>query len=120
VLYKRLAGFKTAEELAALVDEMVDRFGETPPLVDSLIRVMELRRCLKDLLITAARVRGEQIVLEFHPETPVHIDYILAVQKKMKDRVKVFPDARVGYRPMAKDADGLVAELKDLCQRLRP
>jgi hypothetical protein len=80
---------------------------------------MELRRCLKDLLITAARVRGEQIVLEFHPDTPVHIDYILAVQKKMKDRVKVFPDARVGYRPLAKDADGLVAELKDLCQRLR-
>jgi transcription-repair coupling factor (superfamily II helicase) len=120
VLYKRLAGFKTADELAAIVDEMVDRFGETPPLVDSLIRLMELRRCLKDLLITAARVRGEQIVLEFHPETPVHIDYILAVQKKMKDRVKVFPDARVGYRPMAKDADGLVGELKDLCQRLRP
>jgi transcription-repair coupling factor (superfamily II helicase) len=120
VLYKRLAGFKTADDLAAIVDEMVDRFGEIPPLVDSLLRVMELRRCLKDLLITAARVRGEQIVLEFHPETPVHIDYILAVQKKMKDRVKVFPDARVGYRPLARDADGLVAELKDICARLRP
>jgi transcription-repair coupling factor (superfamily II helicase) len=119
VLYKRLAGFKTADELAAIVDEMVDRFGEIPPLVDSLIRMMELRRCLKDLLITAAKVRGDQIVLEFHPDTPVHIDYILAVQKKMKDRVKVFPDARVGYRPLAKDADGLVAELKDLCARLR-
>jgi transcription-repair coupling factor (superfamily II helicase) len=113
VLYKRLAGFKTADDLAAIVDEI-------PPLVDSLLRVMELRRCLKDLLITAARVRGEQIVLEFHPETPVHIDYILAVQKKMKDRVKVFPDARVGYRPLARDADGLVAELKDICARLRP
>ena len=119
VLYKRLAGFKTQADLDAIVDEMIDRFGELPPLVDSLLRVMELRRCLKDLLITAARVRGEQIVLEFHPDTPVHIDYILAVQKKMKDRVKVFPDARVGYRPLAKDADGLVAELKELCARLR-
>jgi transcription-repair coupling factor (superfamily II helicase) len=28
VLYKRLAGFKTREELDALVDEMVDRFGD--------------------------------------------------------------------------------------------
>jgi len=119
VLYKRLAGFKTQADLDAIVDEMIDRFGELPPLVDSLLRIMELRRCLKDLLITAARVRGEQIVLEFHPDTPVHIDYILAVQKKMKDRVKVFPDARVGYRPLAKDADGLVAELKELCARLR-
>jgi transcription-repair coupling factor (superfamily II helicase) len=119
VLYKRLAGFKTAEDLAELVDEMVDRFGPLPPLVDSLVKLMDLRRTLKSLLITAARVRGEQIVLEFHPETPVHIDYILAAQKKMKDRVKVFPDARVGYRPTAKDADGLIAELKDFCARLR-
>jgi transcription-repair coupling factor (superfamily II helicase) len=119
VLYKRLAGFKTAEDLAEIVDEMVDRFGPLPPLVDSLVKLMDLRRTLKSLLITAARVRGEQIVLEFHPETPVHIDYILAAQKKMKDRVKVFPDARVGYRPTAKDADGLMAELKDFCARLR-
>ncbi|MCC6849740.1 MAG: transcription-repair coupling factor [Deltaproteobacteria bacterium] len=119
VLYKRLAGFKTADELAGIVDEMVDRFGELPPLVDSLVRVMELRRSFKDLRIAAAKVRGDQIVLEFHPETPVHIDYILAVQKKAKDRVKVFPDARVGYRPLAKDADGIVAELKELCARLR-
>jgi len=118
VLYKRLAGFKTQPDLDAIVDEMIDRFGPVPALVDSLLRLMELRRCLKDQLITAARVRGEQVVLEFHPETPVHIDCILAVQKEMKDRMKVFPDARVGYRPMAKDADGLVAELKDLCARL--
>jgi transcription-repair coupling factor (superfamily II helicase) len=119
VLYKRLAGYKTADELATIVDEMHDRFGPMPPLVDSLIRVMELRRCLKDLLITAARVRGEQVVFEFHPETPVGIDYLFALQKKLKDRVKIFPDARLGYRPVAKDADGLVAELKDLCARLR-
>ncbi|MEO6027377.1 MAG: transcription-repair coupling factor, partial [Candidatus Binatia bacterium] len=118
VLYKRLAGFKTQPDLDVIVDEMIDRFGPVPPLVDSLLRLMELRRCMRDQLITAARVRGEQVVLEFHPETPVHIDCILAVQKKMKDRMKVFPDARVGYRPMAKDADGLIAELKDLCARL--
>ena len=119
VLYKRLAGFKTAEDLAEIVDEMVDRFGPLPPLADSLVHLMDLRRTLKGLLITAARVRGDQIVFEFHPETPVTIDYILAAQKKAKDRIKVFPDTRVGYRPTAKDADGLVAELKDFCARLR-
>ena len=69
-------------------------------------------------MITAARVRGDQIVFEFHPETPIGIDYILAAQKKTKDRVKVFPDSHVGYWPLAKDADGLIAELKDFCARL--
>ena len=98
---------------------MHDRFGAVPPLVDTLVRLMDLRRTLKSLLITAARVRGDQIVFEFHPETQVTINYILAAQKKAKDRVKVFPDARVGYRPMAKDADGLMAELQDFCARLR-
>jgi hypothetical protein len=54
------------------------------PITRQLLRVMELRRCWKDLLITAARVRGEQIVLEFHPETPVHLDCILAEQRKRR------------------------------------
>jgi len=32
VLYKRLAGFKAADDFVAIVDEMVGRFGEIPPL----------------------------------------------------------------------------------------
>ena len=57
-------------------------------------------------------------MLEFHPETPVRSDTLLALAKKEKGRVQLFPDSRVGYRPAERDADGLIAELKALCGRL--
>jgi transcription-repair coupling factor (superfamily II helicase) len=118
ILYKRLAGFRRADDLAAIADEMQDRFGPLPPLVDTLLRVMDLRRAFKDLLITAARTRGDMVVLEFHPETPVHPDVLLGLAKKEKGRVQLFPDSRLGYRPVERDADGLIGELKALCGRL--
>src|SRR5882724_11966502 len=100
ILYKRLAGARQADDLIALADEMQDRFGPLPPLVDSLLQVMELRRVLKGLLITAARMRGDMVVLEFHPETPVRPDVLLGLAKKEKGRVQLFPDSRLGYRPV--------------------
>src|SRR6185369_14054188 len=118
ILYKRLAGARRADDLAAIADEMQDRFGPLPPLVDTLLRVMDLRRAFKDLLFTAARTRGDMVVLEFHPETPVHADVLLGLVKKEKGRVQLFPDSRLGYRPVERDADGLIGELKALCGRL--
>jgi transcription-repair coupling factor (superfamily II helicase) len=118
ILYKRLAGVKRAADLAAIADEMHDRFGPVPPLVDSLLKVMQLRRALKDLLITAARKRGDHIMLEFHSETPVKTDMILALVRKEKGRLRLFPDSRLGYLPREQDTDGLVRELEDLCGRL--
>ena len=119
ILYKRLAGIRTAADLTAITDELQDRFGPLPPLVDSLVRVMELRRVLKDLLITAVRARGDTVVLEFHPETPVRPETVLVLARKERERVRLLPDSRVTYRPSARDADGLVAELRDFCRRLQ-
>ncbi len=118
VLYKRLAGVRNTADLTVIVDEMSDRFGPLPPLADSLVRLMALRRTLKDLLITAARLRGEAVVLEFHSETPVRPDVVMALIKKHKDRLRLLPDSRLSYRPDERDADGLVGELQDLCRKL--
>ena len=118
ILYKRLAGIRGATDLAAIVDELHDRFGPPPPLVDSLVRVMELRRALKDLLVTAVRMRGEAVVFEFHPDTPVQADTLPALVKKEKGRVRLFPDSRLSYLPEERDADGLIDELKAFCERV--
>jgi transcription-repair coupling factor (superfamily II helicase) len=118
LLYKRLAGIRRAADLAEIVDEMHDRFGPVPPLVDSLVKMMELRRVLKDLLVTAVRMRGDAVLFEFHAETPVRTDTLLALAKREKGRVQLFPDSRLSYRPTERDTDGMIAELKAFCGRL--
>ena len=112
VLYKRLAGFKTAEGGG---DRRRDGRPLRPilPLVDSLIRPEELRRTLKDLLITAARVRGRADRPRVPPRTRAHRLHPRGAEEDEGPRESV-PGRAVGYRPLAKDADGLVAELKEL------
>jgi transcription-repair coupling factor (superfamily II helicase) len=43
VLYKRIAGAKNAEELLALKEEIIDRFGNLPPATERLFRAAELK-----------------------------------------------------------------------------
>src|SRR6185369_9107587 len=59
VVYKRLAGIKGLPDLDAITAELVDRYGPVPPLVDTLMRLMELRRWFRDLRVVRARRRGE-------------------------------------------------------------
>ncbi len=119
VLYKRLAGIKRIADLDDIALELQDRFGPIPALVDSLLRIMSLRRTLKDLLVTSLRQRGEYVLFELHPETPVEPQTVLRLTKKENERVRLFPDSRVGYRPEARDTDGKIAELQAFCGRLQ-
>src|SRR5262249_59297170 len=77
VVYKRLAGIGGVPDVEAIAAELEDRYGPIPPLVDTLLRVMELRRWLKDLRVVAARRRGDSIVIEFHDTTPVSVEPLL-------------------------------------------
>src|SRR5262245_49426950 len=63
VIYKRLAGIRGVPDVDAIAEELAERYGPLPSLVDTLLRVMELRRWLKDLRVVRARRRGPAVVL---------------------------------------------------------
>src|SRR5437763_1241474 len=84
VFYKRLAAIRGVPDLDEITAELVDRYGPVPPLVDTLMRLMELRRWLKDLRIVAARRRGERIVLEVAAATPGRTDTLLETVRRSR------------------------------------
>src|SRR5205809_201156 len=61
VAYKRLAGIRGVPDLEEIAAELADRYGPIPPQVGTLLRLMELRRWLKDLRIIRARRRGVRV-----------------------------------------------------------
>jgi transcription-repair coupling factor (superfamily II helicase) len=115
VVYKRLAGIRGVPDLEALAEELVDRYGPLPPMVDTLLRLMELRRWLKDL---RARRRGEGIALEFDPRTPVRAERLVALAQAGRGRVRLIDGSGLEVHPEATDHDGTIAELRALLQRL--
>jgi transcription-repair coupling factor (superfamily II helicase) len=119
VIYKRLAGVRGVPDLEAIRDELVDRYGPLPPLVDTLLRLMELRRWLKDVRVLRARRRGEGIALEFDERTPVSPERVLGLVRESRGRLTVAPSGSVlEVRPEATDHDGTITELRAVLQRL--
>jgi transcription-repair coupling factor (superfamily II helicase) len=118
VVYKRLAGIRGVPDLEEIAAELEDRYGPIPPLVDTLLRMMELRRWLKDLRVVAARRRGDTIVLEFHDTTPVTVETLLGKVRASRGRLRLTSGSALAMRPEATDHDAVIAELRALLQSL--
>ena len=111
LVYKRLAGIRTTGELDAVAEELVDRFGPVPPLVVTLLRVMELRRTLKDLRVRSARRRGAAVVVEFDPATPLGVERLLEGIRGSGGRLRLASGTTLEIRPQAADDDGMLEEI---------
>jgi transcription-repair coupling factor (superfamily II helicase) len=118
MLYKRLAGIRGVPDLDEIRAELEDRYGPIPPLVDTLLALMGLRRRLRDLHVTQARRRGEGIVIEFAPTTPVQVEKILEFIRGSKGRLRLASGSALVVRPDATDHDGVIAELTSVLQKL--
>ena len=118
VLYKRLAQIRGVPDVEAMREELEDRFGPLPPLVDTLLRLMELRRWLKDLRVTSAKRRGDAVVLEFDPSTPVAVEALMELVRTSTGRLKLASGSALQVRTTAGDHDGVIAELREVLQAL--
>jgi transcription-repair coupling factor (superfamily II helicase) len=116
--YRRLAAAETPAELGELAVELRERYGPVPPLVDSFLRVMDLRRRLKAAMVVRARQAGDTVSLQFHPEASVDIEQLVALVERSRGRLRLSADFQVSFTPESRDWDGLVAEIEALLERL--
>jgi transcription-repair coupling factor (superfamily II helicase) len=119
VFYRRLAMIRSQQELDDIATELRDRYGAIPPLVDNLLRVMDLRRYLKEYMVVRAALRDAAVTLQFHADAPVNVDTLVQLVHRGKGRFKLSADFQLSFRPESTDWDGLVAETKAVLQRLR-
>ncbi|MDD2740779.1 MAG: transcription-repair coupling factor [Rhodocyclaceae bacterium] len=67
-LYKRLANGDSAEDIDAMQEELIDRFGELPIQAQSLLATHRLRLLVKPLLIQKLDASNDQVTIQFSPE----------------------------------------------------
>ncbi len=67
-LYKRLANCESSEEIDALQEELIDRFGELPLQAQSLLATHRLRLLVKPFCIHKVDATNDQVTLQFGPE----------------------------------------------------
>ncbi len=119
VFYRRLAAVRGAAELADIAAELRERYGAIPPLVDSFLRVMDLRRTLKACMVVRAVLRNSMVTLGFHPDAPVEVDQLVSMVERGKGRFRLSADFQLSFTPTNRDWDGLVEEIQAVLQQVQ-
>jgi len=116
VFYKKLANVQDWTDLEELANEMEDRFGPLPELVRVFLEVMDLRRVLREYMVTSAYKRGDKVTIHFHPESPIKGDRLVTLLQKDRGRSQLSPDLRLTFT--LKPGEEVIPAIKALLQTL--
>lgn len=117
VVYKKIVSVRTEEDLAAVHEELEDRYGPLPPEVASLLGIAELQILAKKLAIRAIRERKGEVEVEFGKVSLLSPDKVLRLIREGKGRIRLDP-----HRPhvlrLTGDSVGLKEKAEYLVQQL--
>jgi transcription-repair coupling factor (superfamily II helicase) len=119
VLYKRLANCETPEELEAMQEELVDRFGLPPEPAKCLLETHRLRIQSKPLGIIRIDAGPETIMLQFMPKPPIDPAKIIDLVQKRKGAHFAGPD-RVRFETVTRDLAARTNTIRQLMLSLAP
>jgi transcription-repair coupling factor (superfamily II helicase) len=116
-LYKRLAHCETGDDVSALREELVDRFGQMPDQTRALLETHRLRIVARPLGITKIDAHDTQILVTFVPNPP--IEPIRIIQLVQKDRnFKLAGQDRLSWKRSSGDLDARVTGVRELMKKL--
>ena len=118
-LYKRMANCDSLDDITAMHEELVDRFGELPPQAQSLLDSHRLRLLCKPLGIIKLDATAEQIVIQFEPNPPIEPIRIINLIQKDRNYKLAGQDKLLLKRHSPTLADR-VGAVKDLLRQLKP
>jgi transcription-repair coupling factor (superfamily II helicase) len=120
-LYKRLANCENADELDALQEELIDRFGELPLQGQSLLATHRLRLLVRPLHVQKLDASADQITLHFGPEFArlAPVDPIRIIDLIQKNRsYKLAGQDKISFFRHCPTLNDKVAAVKDMIRQL--
>ena len=88
-VYKRIAGIQTDEALAALENELSDRFGPVPAEVKSLLTLAGIRILCNKLSISSIKEKRGILTVTFAKDAKVNIEKVLAMLKSSAGSIRL-------------------------------
>ena len=118
-LYKRLANCDAVDDITALQEELVDRFGELPPQAQSLLESHRLRLLCRPLGIVKLDAAPAQLTVQFEPKPPIEPIVIINLIQKNRNYRLAGQDKLSLTRNCPTLADR-VAAVKEMMKQLQP
>ena len=116
-MYKRVAAARQETEIMDIYDELVDRYGDLPEPVETLLIIARLKMLAAKLAIYLVTLQEKGLVLKFAPEANLDPSHVSAVHRQ-------FPELGIqnhkGYALVFKDTGrGLLPRMTRVLEALR-
>jgi transcription-repair coupling factor (superfamily II helicase) len=83
-MYKKIASIQDEEDMLDIRDELIDRYGEIPEAVESLIQIAHLKVLAKKCGFSSIQEKGENVILQFMENKHADINIIGKLIEKHK------------------------------------
>lgn len=101
-VYRRIASIRSKEEYLAVLEELDDRFGKTPKVIEELFKISELRILAQELKIPAIVEKVMEVEIRFDPKSLIQTSSLLNMIQHQQ-----FP-----LKPSLQDQNIVVLDLK--------
>lgn len=114
VFYRRLSTAKSEAEINEVVEELKDRFGPLPSVLENLLEILHLKLLLKRGQIRRLALEKGKVVLTFDPQSALDPQKLVNFVSQGKGRRELTPDLRLKILPEHKGGLALLQEVKKL------
>jgi len=115
--YKRLATAKTTDQIDALLEELVDRFGKMPPQAQTLMDVHRLRVLARPYGVVKVDAAPGVINITFRPKPPIDPARIIEIVQKNK-HIKLAGNEKLRIERHLPDAKDRAQMVRDVLRSL--
>ncbi|MCR5666385.1 MAG: transcription-repair coupling factor [Eubacterium sp.] len=93
-VYKDIAMLEDEEQAEELIEELIDRFGEVPPSVESLVQIALLKARAHRCYITEIRQRNKEMVFRFFERAKVDANQMPAMLDSFEGVLRIAPGVK--------------------------
>jgi transcription-repair coupling factor (superfamily II helicase) len=118
-LYRRLASREKAQEIAALGEELADRFGPLPEEAKNLLEIMEIKILARKLRIRQITFDGAQFSCQLDAASPLETERIVGLTTEDPHRYRLVPPDKLMILAEDIESDtGVLLSAKNTLSRL--
>ena len=92
-IYKRVAAIENEEEMEDMLEELIDRFGDIPKKVETLLAVASLKAIAHSAYVTAVEQKGERFTFSMYEKAKVQLQKIPGLLEQFKGDLAFKADA---------------------------
>ena len=117
-VYQNIALCKTEEDIQNVLDEVLDRYGETPRELNNLIEVSRIKMMCKEKYIIKVSQRGKNIVFTFNNKK-FDLSIIEKLLKIYRNKIKFSPgNPYITLQVSSAENDILIKEVKEFINNI--